>query len=606
MNKQAILLVILALIMNANSLYYRLLRFGTPTCESSNRFVLENIDETTCADRGCSNFGSAEYYTTTCGETERSFNESLARYGGGRYYSIAWYYIPGEVCGDLSAIEAKAVDSCEGAAYSRCQNFQSLACLYIEPYVPQASIPLAIPVSAAPIAELEAPMALVNPPTDQQKEPIAAPLTAPTNQQQAPVATVDAPTQSPAVASEERPLTWFEKFVIGFSMGGWGVAVLFVALYIYQRKQIKPAGYVQLETADDPEQPLPAPQFRPTIITSSNKNTIKPVLVEATKSKMLRITDPVIIDKTKKLGEGTGCEVFEGIWRQKRVAIKIPKDSDISKLMKELTVFSEVDPHPNIVEVYGYFEYKDRIHVVLELCNLPNLEELTKQGLSISDKFSIAMGIAAGMLHLHHSKRQVIHRDLKPKNILVTKSGSHLIPKIADFDHSRLLSSPAGVTYTTTTTSYAAPEQLALSANSRKEYSVKSDAWAYGATLFYLLTGQPPFKFQNLNALKTQRLNKQVTINFDLLDKLPIDPFTALMVDITRKCLQDEADKRPTFDKIDMEFQDFFNKFYPHGNNNGNNTNIQISRESQVHSRVEEPSHEETTASQHQEGQAQH
>lgn len=174
------------------------------------------------------------------------------------------------------------------------------------------------------------------------------------------------------------------------------------------------------------------------------------------------------------------------------------------------------------------------------------------------------------MQHLHMSKRQVIHRDLKPGNILVTKLDSNLIPKIADFDYSRLLSSSNGVTKSTATIDYAAPEQLAAP-DVKTEYSAKSDVWAYGAILFFLLTGKHPFGEDN-GTLKTRRLKKQVTIKFDLVDQLPTEPFTAVMVDVMRKCLQDDPRPRPTFDQIDYEFQKFFEKQNPHdGQNTSNN-----------------------------------
>ncbi len=321
-------------------------------------------------------------------------------------------------------------------------------------------------------------------------------------------------------------------------------------------------------------------------ITNQAKQLIEALVDPETKAKMLSIPpSELIIDQTKLLGSGQASDVFEGIWRQKSIAIKIPRDRDaVTKVLTELTVFREIDQHPNIVEVYGYFHFQDKLCVVLELCdsqsksfhyadrsqflNLkPDLENKVKSGdLSIADKFSIAMGVAAGVAHLHNSKRQVVHRDLKPSNILLTKPGLLMTPKIADFDYSRFLASSTAQSYSVPTIAYAAPESIGRKDN-QKLFSVKSDTWAYGATLFFLLTKQTPFGPQTGN-LTQKRMEKKAKINFDLLEQLPKDPFTRLLVEIVVKCLKDEPNDRPNFDQICSQYKAFFDDFLTCNDNN--------------------------------------
>jgi tRNA A-37 threonylcarbamoyl transferase component Bud32 len=474
---------------------------------------------------------------TVCNINLTDFENVLYKEGAGRNFTIDWYF-DYQNCnnGVPILIEAVAIVSCEGIDdYSCKDNTHTRKCMYITPFVP--NVPVESPINEG------VPVSGMQPSTSEPKPPTRQPTLEPHG----------------VTTTEDKKLTTFEKINIGISLGGWAFGALFLVLWIRLRSQVnRNQGYVQLTQREEPEKPM---------VVISKKDENKCFVDPQTKAEMLNIPpSELIIDKGKKLGSGQASDVFAGIWRQKPVAIKIPQDRTAEKkLIAELTVLREIDQHPNIVEIYGYFHYQKKLCVALELCDNQNLESKVKrEDLSLADKFSIAMGIAAGVAHLHNATpgRQVIHRDLKPSNILLTKPGMQVIPKIADFDYSRLLVSQSAQTYSMPTIAYAAPESVG---KEKKEFSVKSDSWAYGATLFFLLTKEQPFAPQA--SLTQKRQKNEVKVNFELLDKLPKDPFTKLLVDITVNCLENEPENRPNFDQICTRFQEFFNGFVPWNNN---------------------------------------
>jgi serine/threonine protein kinase/tetratricopeptide (TPR) repeat protein len=150
--------------------------------------------------------------------------------------------------------------------------------------------------------------------------------------------------------------------------------------------------------------------------------------------------------------------------------------------------------HPNITQIYAIEENEGRPFLSLELVDGVSLNEhISKQSLPPAQAAALVETVARAMQYAH--EHGVIHRDLKPNNILMTADGT---PKVTDFGLAKLVddavSHGAGITGPEAllgTPHYMAPEQ----ARGRvKEIGPATDIYSLGAILYELLTGRPPFR----------------------------------------------------------------------------------------------------------------
>ena len=175
---------------------------------------------------------------------------------------------------------------------------------------------------------------------------------------------------------------------------------------------------------------------------------------------------------------------------------------DRFRLQREGQAMARLGAHPNIVTVFDVGEDEGRPYIVYEYVPGGDLrEELRAAGgsLSISRALSIGSGIASALAVVHN--RGIIHRDLKPGNVLL---GEDREAKLCDFglalamDRSRLTT--AGIVMGTA--SYMSPEQaLGL------ETDLRTDIYAFGAMLYELVTGRPPFVGDSAAAVTAQLIH---------------------------------------------------------------------------------------------------
>lgn len=145
--------------------------------------------------------------------------------------------------------------------------------------------------------------------------------------------------------------------------------------------------------------------------------------------------------------------------------------------------------HPCIVQIFEVSEYLGAPFFTMEFVPGGTLEELVQlKRPSIDEAISIVIQIADGVSHAH--LHGVLHRDLKPVNVLLTEEQQ---AKLVDFGIARRLDSPDGPTVTGQvlgTPSYMAPEQAS---GKTREISEATDVYGLGAILHFVLTGSPPF-----------------------------------------------------------------------------------------------------------------
>lgn len=230
--------------------------------------------------------------------------------------------------------------------------------------------------------------------------------------------------------------------------------------------------------ADAPEQPA-----------SSNK-----AAVAKKKKKVVQLGDFRLV---KKLGQGGMGEVYlaNQVSLDRLVALKIlskemaKKPGFTERFVREARAMAKID-HPNAVKVYAAESDKGLHYVAIEYIDGQSMQDWidSQKKLSVGDAMNVTLACADALNHAH--ELNLIHRDIKPDNILVNKKGD---VKVADFGLAKALDDEdMSMTQSGTglgTPLYMPPEQ----ARDAKNVDHRTDIYALGCTFYYFLTGQLPF-----------------------------------------------------------------------------------------------------------------
>lgn len=216
----------------------------------------------------------------------------------------------------------------------------------------------------------------------------------------------------------------------------------------------------------------------------------------------------------EEIGKGAFSRIFKAFDSVKGfdVAIKVIRKKKVTKIRKqietEIQLLQKLD-HPNIVQCFGVYEDHSKIFIVMEYCSKGDLSDLLKVSVLIEDEVKdLFMGLVSALQYLH--KQNVMHRDLKPKNILVSDDDKL---KIADFGFAKYLNTDLSQTICGSPL-YMAPEILHSS-----PYASNSDLWSIGIVLYEMISGKPPYFAKNLEDLKK---NIHEVSQFDIIDSLQV------------------------------------------------------------------------------------
>ncbi|KAK2837583.1 hypothetical protein Q5P01_014795 [Channa striata] len=251
------------------------------------------------------------------------------------------------------------------------------------------------------------------------------------------------------------------------------------------------------------------------------------------------------------IGHGAFAVVFKGRHKEKRdweVAVKCISKKNLAKsqslLGKEIKILKELQ-HENIVRLLHYQEKGGCVYLVMEYCSGGDLAEyLHSKGTLSEDTIRVFLQQIAQAMKVLQSKG-ILHRDLKPQNILLChsegrKSSSiNTCIKIADFGFARHLQTNTMAATLCGSPMYMAPEVI-MSQN----YDAKADLWSIGTIVYQCLTGKAPF-----HASTPQELRLFYESNRTLLPSIPKETSSNLR-HLLLGLLQRNHRKRISFDEF--------------------------------------------------------
>ncbi|HYZ04912.1 MAG TPA: protein kinase [Rubrobacter sp.] len=262
---------------------------------------------------------------------------------------------------------------------------------------------------------------------------------------------------------------------------------------------------------------------------------------------MIRFADRFVLEH--ELGSGGMARVFLGRDEvlDRPVAIKLLNPvhggTDIGDRFEREGRTAARLAHPNIVQVYdageAEFDGRETSYIVMEYVSGGDLKGLIDRRGRLPGPELARLGdeVCAGLVHAH--ERGVIHRDIKPHNILLDENGH---AKVTDFGIARALDTTQATRtgFFLGTTLYSSPEQL-----QGQKVTPKSDIYSLGTTLYQAAAGEPPFAGQTPIEIASQHVSKSPTPPRSRGAEVSGD-LEALIL----SCLAKDPDDRPTVEEV--------------------------------------------------------
>ena len=240
----------------------------------------------------------------------------------------------------------------------------------------------------------------------------------------------------------------------------------------------------------------------------------------------------------EKIGTGGMSDVYKAKDHKlnRFVAVKVLKQefSENANFVSKFRIEAQAAAglmHPNIVNVYDVGEESENHYIVMELVEGITLKKYIekKARLSVKEAVSIAIQVSMGIEAAHNN--HIIHRDIKPQNIIISKEGK---VKVTDFGIAKAATSNTITSNVMGSVHYTSPEQA------RGGYSdEKSDIYSLGVTMFEMLTGRVPFNGETTVAIAIKHIQEEFPSPREYVPEIPV-----CVEQIVLKCCQKSPDRR--------------------------------------------------------------
>lgn len=246
----------------------------------------------------------------------------------------------------------------------------------------------------------------------------------------------------------------------------------------------------------------------------------------------------------RPLGSGGFADVFlyEQDMPRRSVAVKVlpsnVRDPDLLRMFNaEADVLAHLSAHPSIVTVYQAGISADgRPYIVMEYCPGSFAQRYRVERLPVAEVLAVGVKMASALESAHRAG--LVHRDVKPSNILITTFGA---PVLADFGISSSLARAAADEVLAMSIPWSAPEVV----EERTAGTIATEVWSLGATIYSLLAGQSPFERRERGQNSREHLRRRI-VRASYTDIPRTDVPSALQSLLARSMSRDPRERHAT------------------------------------------------------------
>jgi serine/threonine protein kinase len=240
----------------------------------------------------------------------------------------------------------------------------------------------------------------------------------------------------------------------------------------------------------------------------------------------------------ERLGEGGMAVVYKAYDTrlERHVAVKVilPQKQHAEKFIKrferEAKALAQLS-HPNIVKVIDYGEHEGLPFLVMEYLPGGTLKQkLSGKPMPWREAVQILMPIVRALSYAHQQK--IIHRDVKPSNILITDSGE---PMLSDFGIAKMLEADETLDLTGTGVGLGTPEYMSPEQAQGKNVDARSDVYSLGIVLYEMVTGRKPYQADTPYAVVIKHVNEPLPSPGQFVPKFPFAAEKTLIKSLSKQ-----------------------------------------------------------------------